>query len=640
MASKKKLLQAAAGSAGGAGLDVDEVFSTYLYDGTGSAQTITNGIDLDGEGGLVWIKRRDGTDWHNLYDTERGAPYYLNTNSTGAQGNGGSTYLTALNSNGFTVGSGGWTGQSGADYVSWTFRKAPKFFDVVTYSGNSQTSQTIAHSLGSAPGMMFVKRTDGVGIWWVYHRDVGATKFLRLQTTGAEETYSGAFNDTAPTATHFTVGSDSEINYSGRSYVAYLFAHNNNDGEFGPDGDQDIIKCGSYTGNGSTTGPTINLGFEPQWIMLKKTSSTQNAHWYAYDAMRGLVTGGDDPYLYLNSSAAEVAGNVLEVTPTGFQLKTGDSGFNNSSDTYIYMAIAHSICASSEPTSASDVFAIDTGSGTSTPMFTSNFPVDMAIYRIVDSSADFNIVSRLTGKQRLKTNSTEAESLSNPSEFDFMDGFFDGTSNLPTFYSWMWKRAPSYFDCLCYSGTGSNRTVSHNLGVVPEMMWIKRRNTQRDWSVYHSALGATKYIILNSNGTPTTVSSWWNDTEPTSSVFTTGASVGVNGLNDTYIAYLFASSTVSKVGSYTGTGSDLTVDCGFSARFVLIKCTSSTGNWFLFDTERGITSTTSPRLTLDTTDAESSSGNVVNPDNSGFIARPNFGLVNTLNEEYIFYAIA
>jgi hypothetical protein len=291
-----------------------------------------------------------------------------------------------------------------------------------------------------------------------------------------------------------------------------------------------------------------------------------------------------------------------------------------------------------EPESATDVFAIDTGSGTSTPMFTSNFPVDMAIYRIVDSSADFNIVSRLTGKQRLKTNSTEAESLSNPSEFDFMDGFFDGTSNLPTFYSWMWKRAPSDFDCLCYSGTGSNRTVSHNLGVVPEMMWIKRRNTARDWSVYHSALGATKYIILNSNGTPTTVSSWWNDTEPTSSVFTTGASVGVNGLNDTYIAYLFATvAGVSKVGSFSHTnGSATNVDCGFSngARFIIIKRTDSTSDWRVFDSERGIVAGNDNYLLLNDTDAEAVY-DFVDPLSSGFTVASNYD-----TGDYIFYAIA
>ena len=136
MATKKKLLQAAAGQAGGgAGLNVEEVFSTYLYDGTGATQSITNNIDLSGEGGMTWLKARSLTAYDNsVYDTERGATKRIVTNSTNEEftRTGG---LTSFNSDGFTLGNAGDENESGATIVSWTFRKAPKFFDVVTYTG-------------------------------------------------------------------------------------------------------------------------------------------------------------------------------------------------------------------------------------------------------------------------------------------------------------------------------------------------------------------------------------------------------------------------------------------------------------------------------------------------------------------------
>jgi hypothetical protein len=155
MPSIKKLLQAAAGNAGGTLGYVEDVFSTYLYTGTGSTQTITNGIDLDGEGGLVWTKGRNAAQSHGLWDTDRGVTKYLVSENTNAQ----ATYsgLTAFNSNGFTLGSGNEWNQSGNTFASWTFRKAEKFFDVVTYTGDGAETQTINHSLGSTPGFIVAK---------------------------------------------------------------------------------------------------------------------------------------------------------------------------------------------------------------------------------------------------------------------------------------------------------------------------------------------------------------------------------------------------------------------------------------------------------------------------------------------------
>jgi hypothetical protein len=244
MATKKKMLQAAAGNAGGAGLDVDEVFSTYLYDGNGSTQTITNGIDLAGEGGLVWIKQRDGSAIHGLVDTERGRTVYLDTNSVRAnRTTNGPTYdLTSFNSDGFSLGQN-WElygNNNGNTYASWTFRKAPKFFDVVTYTGNGVAGRTVGHSLNSAVGCIIVKATNNSRSWAVYHRGADSTApedyGLYLNETTDRSDDAQLWNDTAPTSTEFTVGTDGDTNVSGRTYVAYLFAHNDGDGEFGPNG--------------------------------------------------------------------------------------------------------------------------------------------------------------------------------------------------------------------------------------------------------------------------------------------------------------------------------------------------------------------------------------------------------------------
>ena len=545
MSTKKKLLLGSAGAAaagGGATLDVDEVFSTFLYEGnnTFGPHTITNGIDLSGEDGLVWIKSRDSASSHGLYDTERGATKYLQSNATSAEATL-SLGLTSFNSNGFSVDYSHYADS----HVSWTFRKAPKFFQCLTYTGNTvgSSAQTISHGLGSTPGFIIVKRYSTADNWAVWHRyNANGTGFLNV-TDAFYTTISSSFISSVG-STSFTVGES--LNTNGASFVAYVFAHNDGDGEFGPDGDQDIIKCGSYTGNGSSDSSSqdINLGFESQWVLIKNT--TISAGWYMIDNMRGMSLSTSDGYLYANSNSAE--GEELNnlgveshsATSTGFRVGGAGSQNNQSGHTYIYMAIRRGPLAA--PDDATKVFAISTGAGTDAPMWTSNFPIDMAMNRDVSGAVDTSILSRLTGTNRLETNTNDAEVSSNSSKMDYMDGYHEGTSNLPTYYSWMWKRAPSYFDVCCYTGNQtSGLTVSHNLGAVPEMMWVKNRSAGTPWMVYHSALGNQAYLQLSVNNAEVTGNtSRWNATTPTASVFSLGDSGSVNALGSNLIAYLFA----------------------------------------------------------------------------------------------------
>ena len=656
MATKKKMLQAAAGSAaGGAALDITDVFSTYLYEGFGTStdKQIVNGVNLDDEGGMVWIKSRTTTQDHTIFDTERGVHGYIVTNKTDAQYTpSGDRGLQSYNTDGFTIPDTSYFGgydQASSDLCSWTFRKAPKFFDVVTYTGDSVAGRTVSHDLGSVPGLIIIKRLDSANNWNIFHRSIGATKYLQF-TTAAKATNSNRWNNTAPTDSVFTLGNHADLNSSGGTYVAYLFAHNDGDGGFGPDGDADVIKCGSYTGNGSTDGPEIDLGFEPQWLMIKNTSNTGN--WIIFDCIRGIRTGPTYDYgdneLFANTSDSESDNSYIQLTPTGFKCSETPSDTNSNGNSYIYMAIRRGPLA--VPEDADDVFAIDTHGSTGDglePAYRSGWPVDAAIVRLYTdwSGGTSRMVSRLTGTDYHVTSSSATRENDTDYVMDYMNGWDKSTATQSNFISWMWKRAPSYFDVVAYSGNQtSGRTVSHNLGVEPEMIWVKKRSGSDWWGVYHKDLSSGNVLSINLNYAAYSSTNLFTTTSPTEAVFSLGSDGQTNASGHTYIAYLFASAPgVSKVGSYTGNGTGQTIDCGFTsgARFVLIKKTSGTGDWVVHDTVRGIvgSSGADPWLELNTTNAETSGFNLVEPHSSGF-AVTTFNDWNENGHNYIFYAIA
>ena len=602
-----------------------------------------------GKGGLVWTKARTGYDNHVLYDTARGTSVRLSANDT--DGNTTDTNeVTAFNSNGYMLDSGGgFTNDSGTEYVSWTFRKQAKFFDVVTYTGNSTAGRTVSHNLGSVPGMILIKCTSNTSDWIVYHRGLSDPTGNMLQLNDTTSEIQGRWNNTAPTSTEFTINDSNNVNGNGRTFVAYLFAHNNNDGGFGPDQDGDIIKCGSFSHNAS--GAEVNLGFEPQWILFKAAGQTGN--WYIFDAIRGIPTGGlsgdGDAGLFPNLNAVEsVTTWGVDLTSTGF-IVYGNNIL--SSGNAIYVAIRRGPLA--QPTSSNNIFGVTYGfnAGTNGNTFNTNFPVDMHIYNSRGAGSHSYVLDRMRGEgQMYKTDSNNAEAHQNYNDqFDHMDGMHTSTAfNYSTWIGWSWRRAPSYFDMVGYTGTGSTRTISHNLGVAPEMMWIKMRSNTQNWAVYHKDLnGGTDpedYALgLNDASGEFNTATYFNDTAPTSSVFTVANGNPVNGSGETYMAYLFATvAGVSKVGSYTGTGSDgNNIDCGFTSgvRFVLIKRRDSSGDWTVFDSVRGIVAGNDPYLRFNLTSAEETGYDVLDPYASGFTIN-NQASLNLSGATYIFYAIA
>lgn len=945
--SANKLLQAAAGNAGEESVYVEDVFSTYLYEGNGSTQTITNGIDLDGEGGLVWIKERDDTGQHHFYDTERGATKRIHSNSTAAEATQ-SDALTAFNSNGFTLGANSQVNDSGQDTCSWSFRKQAGFFDIVKYTGTGTSAPTgigqslfttsgtftvpsnvtkmavlcvggggaggwdaggssssnvtgaggggggalawanidcsagqtftvtvgsggngvytgdggdggnssvvrdsdslnictanggsgggrssqhggsgsggsggtrshgthadilttgggnggsggsgsssyeapdyyymlgagggaggysgnggsgasggggtgsngsggaaaggstttagaayggggvsqygetasgygvasnggvggsrgedggssgggnhggggpasggaggsgyvrivyttdtsntpaypttlvydytsaheISHNLECKPGWILVKRLgSGAGNWAVFHTGADANqpedKYLYLNTTGAA--VDGAvWKDFEPTSEKFQIGNYTFINESGVEYIAYLWADGSDSDSqiFGDDSDESIIKCGSYTGNGNTDGPDINLGFEAQWVMIKRTDGGTN-DWIMMDIMRGMPMDSGGAYLRANLSNDEASTAYIQPTATGFKLRnTGSTQVNTSGGTYIYIAIRRPM---KTPEAATEVFDTNNyvGDSVANRALTSGFVTDLNFFKGEIGNAP-SWFDRLRGSgKKLQSNNTDAESDRDICSFDVQDGIYmpnaygENNYNHPSYtdaygyINYQFKRATGFFDVVAYTGTGGTGTQSHNLGVTPELMIFKRRPDAVAWLVYSSPTTASKFLELNDTAAAQTDANFLNGA-PTSTLINTASNT--NQSTKAYIAYLFATlDGVSKVGSYTGTGSDINVDCGFSAgaRFVMVKRTDSTGDWYYWDTDRGIVAGNDSYLIFNDTDGENTSNDYIDPLSSGFtITSSAPAALNASGGTYIFLAIA
>ena len=639
-------LKEAAGNSADATLYVDDVFSTYLYTGNSSTQTITNGIDLAGKGGMTWIKNRTTGpgSHHAVFDTNRLisgiAQRNLNTDeAVGEQTltgsaieflNTGWKFNSASNTN--TA-----TNLSGNDYVNWTFRKAAKFFDVVTYTGTG-SAITIAHSLGVAPGMVIVKRTNTTGNWQVYHRSLTSAAYsIQLNLTNAQASAPTVWNSTAPTSSVFSVGTDATVNASGGTYVAYLFAHDTSS--------TGIIQCGSFTTDGSGNA-TVTLGWEPQFVLSKSSSAVTN--WVVTDTMRGMSanTTGTDAVLIPNSNQSETqASDGFAPNATGFTAWGWAA-----SATYIYMAIRR---PNKPPTSGTQVYnpVLYSGVGTNNRPIVGTFPCDLFIDCNRTGALGPCFFDRLRSNLYLRSYDTATEN-GNTAQIPSNTFNYDQTSILVsadefntsgrTYVNYFLKRAPGFFDVVCYTGVGAADVKSHNLGVVPELMIVKNRSNAYGWYVFATA--ANKTLILNTTSADQGPTSGLLQSYTSTTFKWVDTSLVVNGGTMTYVAYLFATlAGISKVGSYTGNGTSQNIDCGFAAgaRFFLVKATSTTGSWWVWDSARGITAGNDPALQLNSTAAEITTADAVDPYSPGITVNQEATCsINASGVSYIFLAVA
>jgi hypothetical protein len=329
-------------------VDGSEYFNTVTYTGDGTSSRAITGVGFQPD--FVWTKGRNDT-WSNyVFDVVRGIPNMIYTNGTAAE----TSYnvISSFDADGFTVSTtgGGGTNTNAATYVAWNWKangagvsntdgsitstvsaSPTAGFSIVTYTGNGSAGATIGHGLGVAPSMIIVKRRDSTGggstSWGTYHKSLGATKAIWLDETSAAGTNT-AWNNTSPTSSVFYVGGTSEENGSGTNIVAYCFADV-----------EGYSKFGSYTGNGSSDGVFVYLGFRPAFVMWKRSNSIGD--WVVIDSERSTFNVGTK-MLYPNLSNAETdVGAIMDFTSNGFKLRfAGGASVNESGGTYIYMAFA------------------------------------------------------------------------------------------------------------------------------------------------------------------------------------------------------------------------------------------------------------------------------------------------------------
>jgi hypothetical protein len=639
---------------------IEDVFSTFLYTGdsaVGGTERVS-GVPMSGvtlNPGMIWVKNRSSAADNYIYSSPPGSSVYRSTNTNAGELSSATGIYSfpqiEASTNGFyTFGDDIKTNQSGQNYVSWTFKEQSKFFDVVAFTYDGSTPQTIAHNLGSTPGcILFRRRSSATQSWYIYHRGLPTpTDNYLLFDTGAYSTFTGIFG-TGPTSTNFQVKGLT----TGEPYVAYLFAHDA--GGFGLTGSDNIISCGSTTGSA-----VVNLGYEPQWVMSKCAGSA-GQDWTIVDNMRGapVPSTGNTPY---SNNLMPNLSNAENTTGTnGASVIFNSTGFRLNPDTtvavsYIYIAIRRG--PMKVPTVGTTVFSPLAATNALGTKNTTNFPVDLQFAKYTAGVSGTYAADRLrgvsttttTGGVHLITSSTAAETSTNATRFWDNTGFqtSSGWADTAMVYH-NFRRAPGFFDEVCWTGDGTNpRSLSHNLTVAPTLIITKKRNSTSNWITGYD-FASTTYKYFNLNDTGAAVSDTYTNSpvyggNPTASVFIVGNQGNINQSSDTYVSYLFATCAgVSKVGSYTGTATTLQVDCGFTAgaRFVLIKRTDSTGDWYVWDTARGIIAGNDPYSLLNSTAAQVTNTDYIDTYSPGFeLSSTAPAAINASGGTFIFLAIA
>ena len=320
-----------------------DYFNTKLYIGNTSARSI-GGVGFQPD--WVWFKNRSQTNGHSIFDAVRGATKNIISNSNAAESTSANG-LTAFASDGFSIGTDGDVNGLGDDIVAWNWLangagsantdgtisstvsvNATSGFSIVKWTSNDVTGATIGHGLGTVPSIVLIKNTSTAQDWIMYHKSLGNSNILKLNSTASTNAGTGSFYGTTPTNSVFTVGSDNSTRgANGNVMIAYCFAEKTG-----------YSKFGSYTGNGNADGPFIYTGFKPAFVMFKNSSSA--LFWQIHDSAR-------DPFnevqkrLAPNSSDAEGSGSIpIDFLSNGIKLRTTATTWNESGSNFIYMAFA------------------------------------------------------------------------------------------------------------------------------------------------------------------------------------------------------------------------------------------------------------------------------------------------------------
>jgi len=661
-----------------------EHFNTVTW----SADGTSGDIDINGVGfqpDFVWAKARTQPYSNALFDSVRGvgSTHMLfsdsaNSESTNTPNSSALGFVSSFNVDGFTGGAGtsgnAYYNETGHNYVAWNFKaggaavtntdgtitsqvsaNTEAGFSIVTATMGSTFPQTIGHGLGVAPNVILARRRSLSGNWVVYHKDVDATPenyTLFLDTTDAKVLTAFPWNNTAPTDSVFTTG---QYFISNETIVAYCFAEVEGFSSFG-----------SYVGNLSSQ-TNIVTGFEPAFVMIKCSSGFNSGRWNMYDNKRS-TTNPNQKVLFADLAGTEGDNLVfgIDFYENGFSIPTTctSNSVNQTGYTYIYMAFAADP-TTVEPT-LEDSFntALFTSTGGSQSITGLGFQPDLLWTKNRTSTWFHQIVDSVRGLPKtLYSNSTQAEStpVSYTSSLD-TDGFtVNYTETIGSNYvAWAWKGAelpainsngsiPSVvsanpaagFSIVSYTTQSSGTaTVGHGLNAEPNIVLVKTTGVADSWRMYHSSLGAGYQIYLNLTNAAGVTANQWNNTAPTSSVFSLGTD---NAGSYTTIAYCFAEvAGFSKFGSYTGTGgSGNTVTLGFEPAFLLIKRTDVSGNsWIIGDNKRDTTNPIELFLAADTSQVEFPITNGIDFNANNFTIDSTNGSLNASGGTYIYMAFA
>ena len=326
-----------------------DYFNTKLYTGNGSTNAITG---VGHQPDFTWLKRRDGSGNHNLYDAVRGVTKYLESSATSPEQTQ-SAGLTTFGTDGFTLGSNANMNGNSQTFVSWNWKagggqgssntdgsinttytsvNTTAGFSISKYTGTGANA-TVGHGLGVAPKMIIIKELNNATNWIVYHASTGNDKGLQLNTTAATDTDSTFWNSTTPTSSVFSLGSNGNVNGSSDNYIAYCFAEKTG-----------YSKMGSFVGNGNADAPFIYCGFKPKWFLWKSSTDTTNANWNLVNSTAQVYNGADAGYVMANDSTAETgfSGNQIDFVSNGMKLRQSSNYHNNNGQTYIYLAFGQS----------------------------------------------------------------------------------------------------------------------------------------------------------------------------------------------------------------------------------------------------------------------------------------------------------
>jgi len=663
---------------------IEDVFTQTDYMGNGSSGHVINqGFDYTTDGGMALIKSITNNRGGIIVSTESGG---LNGDGSSKvlhlhMGNGykNETGSITLTSTGITYGDGGAYWNEGHGFSIASFKKAPGFFDIVQFSGNS-TARAISHNLGTVPGMIWLKRTSGagdVGDFWVYHKQVTSNpnQYFSLRYNTARQTDSPNLWDVSQmTTSSFGLGTNAKTNGTGNDYIAFLFS-DGDDQTWGPNQDERIIRCGSYTGNGSTnedSPKSSGVGFEVSWHLNKPVNMTGGTtDWTILSDMVGYGSriSTNRKGWYTNSENAVFSNQYY-----GYNSITGpqmwETNVNVSSQEYFYLSIRrmgqkpittaaeafYKVAAISSSTVPPGNFRLPTA------WINANRKAGFLFEKRENSSNDYQWGARLNGGKSWTSDSDNGHGTNSQFQFGGMGNIKDYDTNHK---GSMWPRVKGYFDVQEFEGKNQTITVDHDLGVVPDMIWIKCGaanlmvsspsidNNGVSWTSCMNIGALSGSGSMNQSRQDELGYGWHNGVAPTATTITLKGSTDANqykwsnGINSSppnlNAMYLFKTIPgISKVGrvACTGSGGGVGVNCGFTngVAFLIVKRVNGggggTSDWWC-TTSLGASSSYMGRLNMD--NYWDTSSRILSNGTSGFRLK---GDMNYSGSSYWYYAVA